>query len=187
MASLALPWLTYNAGLLLFALRASEAWITVWLVVAGGILSILSRYGGLLTIAGVWTFLLAQPLRFLTGSLPPGSSPSYYYGEGFWLTWAGATISLLGGSWTLPFGLPKTEANRKKLGMMLFPAGVVTVVLGLTNPLPGSIILILGGLIVLGISVVLLLPVRGQTLIHILTGHVRGNKHGEKKPGETSQ
>ena len=100
---------------------------------------------------------------------------------GVWLAWAGATISLLGSSWTLPFGLLTTEVNRKKLGMILFPLGVVTAVFGTLIPLPVSIVLILTGLIVLGVSLILLLPRQRRTLAQILKSFGRGDKHDQSE------
>jgi hypothetical protein len=177
-----LPWIRYSTGSTLTAIQTQDASLAVSLVLAGGILSLLSRYGGLLTMTGVWLFVASPPTLFLFVASNVVITSSFE--AGVWLAWAGATISLLGSSWTPPFGLPKTEENWKRFGMILFPVGVVAIVLGFMIPLPGSIILILSGLMVLGVSILLLVPVRGRTLAHVLKGAVRGGKHGERKSDE---
>lgn len=179
--SIFLPWIRYNTGETLSAVQATLASGAVSLVVAGAISSLLSRYGGLLTMTGVWLFVASPPTldRFVASNAVITSS----FETGVWLAWAAATISLLGSSWTLPFGVLKTEENRKKFGMILFPLGVVALVLGSTIPL-ASIILILGGLIVLGVCIVLLLPIRDRTLARILKDLARHDKHGERKSDE---
>jgi hypothetical protein len=186
-----MPWIRYNIGPTLSVIQAADASLArtasfaVSLVVTGGIISLLSRYGGLLTMAGVWLFVASPPEQFLF--VASNVVITYSFETGVWLAWAGATISLLGSSWTLPLGLPTSEVNRKKFGMILFPLGVVVTVFGSLIPLTGSIILILTGLIVLGISLVLLLPRQSGTLVQILKSLVRADKHDLKKLEEIGQ
>ena len=75
----------------------------------------------------------------------------------------------------------------KKLGMILFPLGVVTAVFGTLIPLPVSIVLILTGLIVLGVSLILLLPRQRRTLAQILKSFGRGDKHDQGELEEIGQ
>ena len=180
--SIFIPWIRYNIGPTLSAIRAADvslapnASLSISLVVAGGIITLLSRYGGLLTMAGAWLFVASPPEQFLF--VASNVVITHSFETGVWLAWAGATISLLGSSWTLPFGLPTTDVNRKKLGMILFPVGVVEAVFGSLIPMPASIILILTGSIVLGVSLVLLLPRQTRTLVQVLKSVVRSNKQG---------
>jgi hypothetical protein len=71
--------------------------------------------------------------------------------------------------------------------MILFPLGVVAAVFGTLTPRPVSIILILTGLIVLGVSLVLLLPRQCRTLAQILKSRGRGDKHDQSKLEEIGQ
>jgi hypothetical protein len=178
-ASTFLPWIRYNTGYTLSAVQAQDAWMAISLVVAGGIISLLSRYGGLLTMTGVWIFVASPPSLHLF--VAEGVVITSSFETGVWLAWAGATISLLGSAWTPRFGLPKTEENWKEFGMILFQVAVVSIVFGFIIPLPGSIILIFSGLIVLGVCIVLLLSVRDRTLFQILKGLVGGDKHEKRK------
>lgn len=117
LASISMPWIKYNIGPTLSAIQAADASLAlnassaVSLVVTGGTISLLSRYGGLLTMAGVWLFVASPPEQFLF--VASNVVITYSFETGVWLAWAGATISLLGSSWTLPFGLPTMEVNRK--------------------------------------------------------------------------
>ena len=118
MASIFMPWIRYNIGPPISAIQTTDASfapnasLAVSLVVAGGVISLLSRYGGLLTMAGVWLFVASPPEQFLFVASNVVITSSFEIGV--WLAWTGATISLLGSSWTLPFGLLTTEVNRKK-------------------------------------------------------------------------
>lgn len=162
LGSIFVPWISYSPGGTLTLFQAQDAWLSAALVSSGGIISLLSRYGGLLSMAGLWRFVAGPPvpILFTTSNVTITSS----FQTGFWLAWAGATMSLVGSSWILPFGLPKTEADWKNFGLILFPIGVVATVFGFVLPIPGSIILTLGGLIILATCLVLLLRVRGHRL-----------------------
>ncbi|HEV2119367.1 MAG TPA: hypothetical protein VGS11_04590 [Candidatus Bathyarchaeia archaeon] len=162
LGSIFVPWISYSTGGTLTLIQAQDAWLSAALVSSGGIISLLSRYGGLLSMAGLWRFAAGPPvpLLFTASNVTITSS----FETGFWLAWVGATTSLVSNSWILPFGLPKTEADWKNFGLILFPIGVVATVFGFVLPIPGSIILTLGGLIILATCLVLLLLVRGHRL-----------------------
>lgn len=156
MASIFLPWIRFNTGETWSAVRAADpslafnASLAVSLVVAGGIFSLMSRYGGLLTMAGVWLFVANPPSPFLF--VAEGVVITFSFETGVWLAWAGATVSLLGGSWTLPFTF-RTRSERRIVATGMFPAGVIVLVFGLVF----SLILSLLGLILAGTGLSILL------------------------------
>lgn len=149
-ASIFLPWIRFSTGETWSAVRAADASVAVYLVVAGGIISLMSRYGGLLTMAGVWLFVASPPGRFLF--VAEGVVITSSFETGLWLAWASATASLLGSSWTLPFTF-RSSSGRKILATGMFPAGVIVFVFGL----PFSLILSLLGLILAGTGFTILL------------------------------
>ncbi len=126
LASLAVPWyMTFFCQLFLAFWLFDLPWPT-WLVLipvaAGGILSLFSRYGGVVTIASslvfAATFTTGQPSGYFV--VPPSAannfvcqpgSSFYQVGEplwphviGFWVALAGGILTLaLGTSWTMPF------------------------------------------------------------------------------------
>src|SRR6266571_3359874 len=89
------------------------------LIVVGCILTLFSRFGVLVTVAGLWD-----------GSsvvIPcPAFGCHFTLGPGYWLGLTGATLSLLGRSWIV---LPKSFEGRKVLGSIMFPAGVILAIL----------------------------------------------------------
>src|SRR5947209_20558529 len=95
MASIFMPWIRYNIGPPISAIQTTDASfapnasLAVSLVVAGGIISLLSRYGGLLTMAGVWLFVASPPEQFLFVASNVVITSSFEIGV--WLAWAGAT------------------------------------------------------------------------------------------------
>ncbi len=91
------------------------------MIIVGSILTFFSGFGMLVTIAGVWN---GSYIRIFC---PAFGCPPLTLGPGYWLGWTGATISLIGHSW-MP--LPKSVEGRKLVGSILFPAGVVAVVIG---------------------------------------------------------
>ena len=94
------------------------------LIVVGSILTLFSRFGVLVTVAGLWD-----------GSsvvIPcPAFGCHFTLGPGYWLGLTGATLSLLGRSWIV---LPKSVEGRKVLGSIMFPAGVILAILGVLLP-----------------------------------------------------
>lgn len=89
-------------------------------IVVGSILTFFSSFGMLVTIAGVWngSYILIFCSAF--------GCPPLTLGPGYWLGWAGATVSLIGRSWMAP---PKSIENRKLVGAILFPAGIIVAIL----------------------------------------------------------
>jgi hypothetical protein len=90
-------------------------------IIVGSILTLFSSFGMLVTIAGVWNG------TYIRTFCPAFGCPPLTLGPGYWLGWAGATLSLLGRSW-IP--LPKSVEGRKIAGSILFPVGLVVAILG---------------------------------------------------------
>jgi len=93
-------------------------------IVVGSILTLFSRFGVLVTVAGLWdgsSVVIPCPLFGCHFTLGPG----------YWLGLTGATLSLLGRSWIV---LPKSVEGRKVLGSIMFPAGVILAILGVLLP-----------------------------------------------------
>lgn len=155
--SLFLPWMSFSTGETWSAVRAADpslwvnASLAISLVAAGGIILLLSRYGGLLTMIGVGLFVAHPPGLFFPGA-PDNFVIRSSFDTGVWFAWAVATVSLLGSSWTLPFAL-RDKSERRILAMGFFPAGVIVLVFGLLL----SPILSLVGLVVTGTSLAVLL------------------------------
>ena len=102
---------------------SSMLWVLPVMLLAGGILSFLSRYGGIVTI-GTLVYTLLFPTPGLANYGLPANSPniacglpqlfvtgplilSLYFLVTFWVPLAGGMISLLGRSWSLPWRLSK--------------------------------------------------------------------------------
>ena len=101
-----------------------DLWILPVMFLAGGILSFLSRYGGMVTMGMViYTFVFPERPTTIYG-FPPNLPPiptcglrqlfvtgplilSLYFFVTFWVPLAGGMISLLGRSWSLPWRLSK--------------------------------------------------------------------------------
>jgi hypothetical protein len=189
MGSIFLPWIRFNTGETWSAVRAADpslwvnASLAVSLVVAGGIISLMSRYGGLLTMAGVWLFVASPP-----GLVFPGAPDNFVitssFDTGLWLAWAGATASLLGRSWTLPLSL-RNESDRRILATGMFPAGVIVLVFGLLF----SLILSIFGLILAGTGLTILLSQgesEGFDRIRKVIATIRSVRHRDsKEPAKT--
>jgi len=117
------PWLIIDQGpgISIFS-SANLLWIVPWLVLAGAILSFLTRYGGLLTTLGVT----------IAGMYSPGPHSSFFpiaysFEPGFWLAWVGGIVSLLGVSSNhkaLRFRLPRL------IRWVLPPLGTLLAVFG---------------------------------------------------------
>jgi len=124
-ASLFLPY-SFLGSVPWYALGpwASSLWVPQ-LIVLGCLLTLFSRFGAVVTIAGlsVWH----TPMFFC----PASGCPPYAVGPGYWLAWAGAIVSLFGRSW---IALPKSVEGRKLLGSILFPVGLVLTILGAILP-----------------------------------------------------
>jgi hypothetical protein len=86
-----LPWIIAGQDLQFLVLSSGSAWMALAFVLVGGLVSLRSRYGGLITTLGLVAYLLFGPI--------PRSSffpAEYSFGPGFWLAWLGAPITLLG-------------------------------------------------------------------------------------------
>src|SRR5207245_10950226 len=82
------------------------------LIVVGSILTFFSRFGVLVTVAGLWDGS-SIPIFCSAFGCPPITT-----GSGFWLAWAGAVVSLLGRSWVI--ALRRRVEAREFLGCILF-------------------------------------------------------------------
>jgi len=98
LASTLFPWYVQGGqGIYVFE-PATSPWFVPWLMLIGGVLSILSRYGALVTSFGFWAYQLGPPPLFpYLGRIPV--STEFSFGPGFWIAWIGILISLQGGSW----------------------------------------------------------------------------------------
>lgn len=113
LVSLALPYsIIYGAfpQLIAWQLANAEIGVTVQLIIAGGVITLFSRYGTILTVAGLFRFTFTPFLYDRTLIL---GSPYFALGGGFWLAWAGTVISLAGRSWTLPFPRPRIRNKER--------------------------------------------------------------------------
>jgi hypothetical protein len=94
------------------------------LIVVGSIMTFFSRFGTLVTVAGLWD-----------GSSVVIPCPAFgcYFtlGPGYWLGLTGATLSLLGRSW---IAFPKSVEGQRVLGSIMVPAGVIVAILGVLLP-----------------------------------------------------
>ena len=95
------------------------------LIVVGCILTLFSRFGALVIVAGLSSWS-STPF-----SCPAFGCPPITWGPGYWLGWAGAIVSLLGRSWII---LPKSLEGRKLLGSIMFPVGLVIAIFGVLLP-----------------------------------------------------
>ena len=107
------PW--YPLGL------GPVSWGVPQLILLGCLLTFFSKFGSIVTVAGLaaWS---STPIF-----CPANGCPPYVFGPGYWLAWAGAIVSLPGRSW---IALPKSEKSRKRLGSITFPVGLILAILG---------------------------------------------------------
>ena len=105
---------------------ATNSWFVPWLILIGGVLSILSRYGALVTSFGFWAYQSGPPLFTNFGPIPTSIESSF--GPGFWIAWIGILISLQGGSWTFAVAglrLPNvTEWVLPGVGVLMAVSGI---------------------------------------------------------------
>ena len=97
--SLAVPWaiLGGNTSVSVFQPNAF-VWFVPWMVLAGGLASMLSRYAGLITITALVSYAFSPPIYFLSTA---GPATTTSFGIGFWLACVGAGSSIFGASWSL--------------------------------------------------------------------------------------
>jgi hypothetical protein len=101
LGSIAIPWAVIGGNITVSVFQPNAfVWFVPWMILAGGTTSIVSRYGGLLTIAALVSYSVSPPIYFLSTGGPAITS---VFGIGFWLAWVGAGLSIVGASWSLPF------------------------------------------------------------------------------------
>ena len=121
LASLFLPY-SFLGGEAWYPLGPGPiSWGVPQLILLGCVLTFFSRFGGIVTLAGLLDWSSTPIFCGATGC------PSYVFGPGYWLAWSGVIVSLLGRSW---IALPKSDEGRKLLGSVTFPVGLVFAVLG---------------------------------------------------------
>ncbi len=107
LVSVALPWGAINGGynLSIFSTGAIFLIPVTPFLLAGGVVSLLSRYGGFLTLIGEIAFLLDTYYYFT-----PSNGQLFTFSWGFWLGWVGAALSLLGENINTRF-VPRRATN----------------------------------------------------------------------------
>ena len=96
--SVFLPWRSIGGAYSSLINGIYESWFVPQTIVIGGAASIFSRYGGFITIAGLWSFLS------IPRSCPAGGCPPLTLELGFWLALIGVGLSLLGRALNFPVG-----------------------------------------------------------------------------------
>ena len=109
LGSVAMPWIIIGGSLSVSVFHPNAGvWFVPWVIIAGGLTSMVSRYGGLITIIALVSYALTPPMY-------PGSPPitgNTSFGIGFWLACVGAGSSIVGSSWNLPY--PRTTLLFRK-------------------------------------------------------------------------
>jgi hypothetical protein len=96
LSSTLIPWFVIGGTYGISVFNPSPfAWFVPWLVLLGGGLSLLSRYGAMLTSLGLVAYEASPPTLFLQTIGPYGAG---VVGPGFWIAWVGIIVSLLGES-----------------------------------------------------------------------------------------
>ncbi len=111
--SLQLPWLTVN-GPYGFSIQPGSLYMVAfyWLL-AGGILSFLSRFAGLFTLVGFFAFLGEPFVSFRSATT----------GLGVLIAFTGALFTIAGARWSIPTNMVK---GREILGGLLYTVGFLT-------------------------------------------------------------
>lgn len=167
LASLFLPYVYFGNGPW-YLLGSAAISAGTQSIIIGSILTFFSGFGMLVTIPGVWTAIFVQFFCAASGC------PPITFGPGYWLGWAGATVSLLGRSW-MP--LPKSAENRKLVGATVFSGGVMVTIFAVLftsswfSYLGGSFLLgtlfIASGFLIAGIGLIMFLGLQSTTLARI--------------------
>jgi len=154
------PWFPLGPG--------PVSWGVPQLILLGCVLTFFSRFGAIVTVAGLadWS---STPIFCGANGCPP-----YVFGPGYWLAWAGAIVSLLGRSW---IALPKSVEGRKFLGSITFPVGLILAIMGVLFLYAGfdqfgpalviSSVLVVAGLILVGAGLNLYFRLESTTLSRI--------------------
>ncbi len=131
--SLQLPWLTINGVFQVSVQPEGLYLVAFYWILAGAILSFLSRYGGLLTLFGVFAFA-GEPyasFRFVRVS------------EGILLAVGGLILTLMGASWSIPRILLK---RREVIGGVLYTVGfLIILTLAISSFVYGNFLTVLNG------------------------------------------
>jgi hypothetical protein len=137
-----MPWyLARYCGAFIASWLFQQSLLVVVLVIAGGIVAALSRFGGILTLLGFLIFLMTISLPFssyivminrgttVASGLPCSEDtygilePYILHTVGAWFAVAGAIVSFMGASWTVSWFNPSflmkkaTSAIKKRLGV----------------------------------------------------------------------
>ena len=112
--SLQLPWIVVNGGFLISIRPDALYQVAFYWILAGAILSFLSRFGGILTFIGLLAFAGEPYLSF-------GFSTA---GQGLLLAIAGGTLSFAGARWAIPRTLIK---GREMVGGLVYSVGFLIV------------------------------------------------------------
>ena len=92
-ASIFLPWTGFALDLQFSLLDPGAAsWFVPQLIAIGGILSMASRFGGLVTMAGIWRFMSIPSPEVLCAA---NSCPIAPLGSGYWVALAAIAMTLL--------------------------------------------------------------------------------------------
>lgn len=167
--SVQLPWIVYGTVPLNVASTGFYALVFYWLL-AGAIVSYLSRFGGAMTLVGIIAFF-GQPYDAYAATRP---------GLGVLLALGGALFTFMGVRWAVPSWLMR---RREVIGGILYSVGFLislTLVLGAVvygNLLyAGSSLILSAPLLIVGVLLTLLglklflAPGRRETSIGILDG-----------------
>jgi len=97
LVSILFPWFVIGGtyGISMFD-PSPFVWFVPLLVLLGGGISMLSRYGALLTSLGFVAYEASPPTLFLATI---GPNAPRVFGPGFWIAWIGIIVSLQGESW----------------------------------------------------------------------------------------
>jgi hypothetical protein len=112
--SLQLPWVVLSGGFLISIQQSPLHEIAFYWILAGAILSFLSRMGGVLTFVGLFAFA-GEP--YLSFGFPT-------FGQGILLATAGAVLSFAGDRWAIP---RTTIKGREILGGLVYSVGFLII------------------------------------------------------------
>ncbi len=131
--SLQLPWLTIN-GVFPVSVQPEGVYIVAFYwILAGAVLSFLSRYGGLMTLFGFFAF----------AGEPYTSFGFVRVGDGVLLALGGLILTFMGSSWSIP----RTLAKRREItGGILYTIGfLILLTLVISAFVYGNFLAILDG------------------------------------------
>ncbi len=131
--SLQLPWLMINGVFPVSVQSEGFYLVAFYWILAGAIFSFLSRYGGLMTLFGIFAF----------AGGPYTSFGFIRVGEGLFLAFAGLILTFMGATWSLPRTLVK---GREIIGGILYTVGfLIIITLVISSFVYGSVLAVLDG------------------------------------------